>query len=56
MIAGYFGGWIDDVITRLMEAVRAIPQIILAMALTAVLEAVSVIWQLSLVSHLWQDM
>ena len=36
MIAGYFGGWIDDLITRLMEAVRAIPQIILAMALTAV--------------------
>ena len=36
LLAGYFGGWIDDVITRLMEAVRAIPQIILAMALTAV--------------------
>lgn len=36
MIAGYFGGIVDDVITRLMEAVRAIPQIILAMALTAV--------------------
>ena len=33
---GYFGGWIDDLITRLMEAVRAVPQIILAMALTAV--------------------
>ena len=36
MVAGYFGGIVDDVITRLMEAVRAIPQIILAMALTAV--------------------
>lgn len=36
MIAGYFGGIVDDVINRLMEAVRAIPQIILAMALTAV--------------------
>ena len=36
MIAGYFGGIVDDVTTRLMEAVRAIPQIILAMALTAV--------------------
>ena len=36
MIAGYFGGIVDDIITRLMEAVRAIPQIILAMALTAV--------------------
>lgn len=36
MVAGYFGGIVDDVISRLMEAVRAIPQIILAMALTAV--------------------
>lgn len=36
MVAGYFGGIIDDIISRLMEAVRAIPQIILAMALTAV--------------------
>lgn len=36
MMAGYFGGIIDDLITRLAEAVRAIPQIILAMALTAV--------------------
>ncbi|PJJ28598.1 ABC transporter permease [Lacrimispora celerecrescens] len=36
MVAGYFGGIVDDVITRIMEAIRAIPQIILAMALTAV--------------------
>ena len=36
MVAGYFGGMIDDVINRLMEAVRAIPQVVLAMALTAV--------------------
>ena len=36
MVAGYFGGIVDDVISRLMEAIRAIPQIILAMALTAV--------------------
>ena len=36
MVAGFFGGIVDDVITRLMEAVRAIPQTILAMALTAV--------------------
>lgn len=36
MVAGYFGGFTDDVITRIMEAIRAIPQIILAMALTAV--------------------
>ncbi|WMJ86191.1 ABC transporter permease [Anaerocolumna sp. MB42-C2] len=36
MVAGYFGGIIDDIITRLTEAIRAIPPIILAMALTAV--------------------
>jgi len=36
MVAGYFGGIIDDIITRFTEAVRAIPQVILAMALTAV--------------------
>lgn len=36
MAAGYFGGLIDDIITRIMEAIRAIPQIILAMSLTAV--------------------
>lgn len=36
MIAGFFGGFVDDVINRIMEAIRAIPQIVLAMALTAV--------------------
>ncbi|MBT9778453.1 ABC transporter permease subunit [Clostridium sp. MCC353] len=36
MAAGYFGGVADDVINRLTEAVRAIPQVVLAMALTAV--------------------
>ncbi|MDF2802474.1 MAG: ABC-type dipeptide/oligopeptide/nickel transport system, permease component [Anaerocolumna sp.] len=36
MIAGYFGGIVDDIIVRISEAIRAIPQVILAMALTAV--------------------
>lgn len=36
MVAGYFGGFVDDVINRLTEAIRAIPQVVLAMALTAV--------------------
>lgn len=36
MVAGYFGGIIDDIITRMTEAIRAIPQVVLAMALTAV--------------------
>lgn len=33
MVAGFFGGWIDDVINRISEAIRAIPQIVLAMSL-----------------------
>ena len=36
MVAGYFGGIVDDVINRVTEAIRAIPQVVLAMALTAV--------------------
>lgn len=36
MTAGYFGGIVDDVINRVSEAIRAIPQIIFAMALCAV--------------------
>ena len=35
MVAGYFGGIVDDVINRMTEAIRAIPQVVLAMALTA---------------------
>lgn len=36
LISGYVGGLVDDVITRISEAIRSIPQVILAMALTAV--------------------
>lgn len=36
MVAGFFGGFIDDLINRISEAIRAIPQIVLAMALCAV--------------------
>lgn len=36
LVSGYVGGVLDDIITRLSEAIRAIPQVILAMALTAV--------------------
>lgn len=35
MVAGFFGGWIDDIINRVSEAIRAIPQIVLAMSLCA---------------------
>lgn len=33
MIAGYFGGVVDDVINRISEAIRVIPQVVLAIAL-----------------------
>lgn len=36
LVSGYVGGIVDDVITRISEAIRSIPQVILAMALTAV--------------------
>lgn len=36
MIAGYFGGVVDDVINRISEAIRVIPQVVLAIALCAV--------------------
>jgi len=36
MVAGFFGGIVDDVINRVSEAIRAIPQIVFAMALCAV--------------------
>jgi peptide/nickel transport system permease protein len=36
MVAGYFGGWLDDVIMRLSDAVLAIPIVLLALSVLAV--------------------
>jgi peptide/nickel transport system permease protein len=36
-IAGYFGGWLDDVISRAIDVLLAFPGILLAIALVAVL-------------------
>jgi peptide/nickel transport system permease protein len=36
-IAGYFGGWIDDAISRVIDVLMAFPGILLAIALVAVL-------------------
>ena len=36
-IAGYFGGWVDDVISRVVDVLMAFPGILLAIALVAVL-------------------
>lgn len=37
LISGYFGGWVDSVIMRLMDMMFAFPAIILALAIIAVL-------------------
>jgi peptide/nickel transport system permease protein len=37
LIAGYFGGWVDTVLARFIDAVLAFPYIVLALALAAVL-------------------
>jgi len=36
-IAGYFGGWVDEVLMRLTDTFLAFPQLILAMAIAAML-------------------
>ncbi|MCI9141361.1 MAG: ABC transporter permease [Lachnospiraceae bacterium] len=36
LVSGYFGGWVDNILMRIMEAQMAIPPLILAMALVAV--------------------
>ncbi|HWE82380.1 MAG TPA: ABC transporter permease [Gaiellaceae bacterium] len=36
MLAGYFGGWVDDVIMRSVDAVLAIPIVLLALSVLAV--------------------
>jgi peptide/nickel transport system permease protein len=37
LMAGYFGGWVDTVLARIIDAVLAFPFIVLALALAAVL-------------------
>ena len=36
-ISGYFGGWVDDLIQRMIEILRSFPQIPLWLALSAAL-------------------
>ncbi|MCB2054065.1 MAG: ABC transporter permease [Geminicoccaceae bacterium] len=36
-IAGYFGGWVDDVLMRVTEAVQTVPNFVLLLALVAIL-------------------
>ncbi|QGJ71578.1 Binding-protein-dependent transport systems inner membrane component [Planctomycetales bacterium 10988] len=37
-LAGYFGGWVDMLLSRLIEVVMCIPQIVLILALLAIVE------------------
>ena len=39
LLAGYFGGRIDDVLMRIMDAISAFPSLVLALAITAALGA-----------------
>ncbi|RCS40562.1 ABC transporter permease [Bremerella cremea] len=47
-VSGYFGGWIDFILSRLIEVVLCVPTLILVIALLAVVEHPS-IWQVVLV-------
>src|SRR5690606_32096242 len=38
LVSGYFGGWVDSIVSRCTEALLAIPFLILAIALAAFLE------------------
>jgi peptide/nickel transport system permease protein len=50
-IAGYFGGWVDDAISRVIDVLMAFPGILLAIALVAVLgpSLVNVVLALSVI-------
>lgn len=55
-LAGYFGGWVDVVFSRVVELVMAVPPLILIVALVAVLERPT-IWHLMAVIGLtrWES-
>ncbi len=40
-LAGYFGGWIDMVLSRLIELVMCIPSLVLILALVAIMDNIS---------------
>lgn len=47
-MAGYFGGWIDILLSRLIELVMCIPALVLILALIAILEKTT-IWHLMII-------
>ncbi len=44
-LAGYFGGWVDTLLSRLIEVVLCIPTLVLILALLAIIEQVT-IWHM----------
>jgi peptide/nickel transport system permease protein len=41
-VAGYFGGWLDMLLSRLIEVVMSIPSLVLILALMAIMETVEI--------------
>jgi peptide/nickel transport system permease protein len=37
VVAGFFGGWVDDILMRIMDVVLSLPALVLAIAITSVL-------------------
>jgi len=48
-LAGYFGGWVDIVLSRLIEVVMCIPTLILILALIAVIESPSIMHMMAVI-------
>lgn len=44
-LAGYFGGWVDAVLSRIIEVVMCVPTLVLILALMAIIEQAT-IWHL----------
>lgn len=56
-LAGYFGGWVDMLLSRVIEVVMCVPSLVLILALIAVLERVT-IWHIMAVIGVtsWTDL
>lgn len=51
-VAGYYGGWIDDALMRLTDAMQTIPSFLAAIAIVGILGAslTTIIWAIAIVS------
>ena len=47
-IAGYFGGWIDMFLSRLLELVMCIPALVLILAIISILEKPTIWWLMAI--------